>query len=446
MKLIRTSAFKLFLAVLVIGIGLVAGWLAARPWLVRSHLASAEQATMRRDYSTALAELRAALRIAPKDPAVFLGFCRIYRRLGQLERSQFFLSQAEKWGAYPRRIQQESWLLAAQSGNLREAEPHLGQLLLEAPELAADICEAFVIGYFANLRSAEAQRLLDAWEKDFPQDFQPPFMRGYLLHAMALYPEAVAAYERALALAPENIAIRCRMAESLRELRRYEDAERVLREAPESAREHPELLSVLGDLLFVVGRIEEAEDVVARAAEKSPRSFTVRRLFGQILLAMGKHSEAKEQLEIALQIRPNDPLARNALAQVLVALGEKEAAKLHFDYVAEAAPALRRFDQLMRVAIEEPDNVACRFEAGSILMKYGDPADALRWLQSVLQLDPKHAGSHRLLADYYLARGNWRLAQMHLAQLPAQTGSESQPQEAASQNIPAPPSQEHSTE
>ena len=129
----------------------------------------------------------------------YLLLARLQRRTGQAARTPALLRQAEKRGADATRVQREKLLLLAQTGQLREAEPHLANLLLEPRGDGEAICEAYVQGYFANLRVAEATRLLDAWQAEYPRSPQQFFMRAYLMQALALRPEAVAAYRQGLA-------------------------------------------------------------------------------------------------------------------------------------------------------------------------------------------------------------------------------------------------------
>jgi Tfp pilus assembly protein PilF len=54
-----------------------------------------------------------------------------------------------------------------------------------------------------------------------------------------------------------------------------------------------------------------------------------------------------------------------------------------------------------------------RCEAGLILMRRGLEAEGLRWLESALAVDPRHAGTHQALADYFERTGDAERAAQH---------------------------------
>src|SRR5947207_1480547 len=88
------------------------------------------------------------------------------------------INRAKSLGYAPDAVRREWILTNAQSGRLGEAEPALERLLVDPQDDGAEICEAFVTGYFANYRIDSAMQLLDAWERDYPTDGQPHYLRG----------------------------------------------------------------------------------------------------------------------------------------------------------------------------------------------------------------------------------------------------------------------------
>jgi len=63
--------------------------------------------------------------------------------------------------------------------------------------------------------------------------------------------------------------------------------------------------------------------------------------------------------------------------------------------------------------LNDPDNVSLRHETGVIYLALGHEEEAARWFQSVLQLDPDHAPTHRVLADYFQKHGDAQRAEHH---------------------------------
>lgn len=384
-----------------------------RPVLVELNLHRARRALRKQDVEGALVELRSALRLSLDRSETHLLLARTHRRLGNLDRAPAFLRRARKLGADPERAQRETWLLLAQSGRLAEAEPHLATLLMDPRDDGADICQAYVQGYFANLRVSRATELLDAWEKEYPDDARPHFMRAFLLDALAMQKEAVAAYRRGLAMAPDETVMRLRLAEKLIELREFDEAGDLLKHCAEQEPENQEILMVRSSYLSAQGDVDGARQALERLLARAPDHFEARRLLGEIELSLGRFQEALPHLEAAVGWRPYDTTTHNALARTLRALGRANEAQPHFDYVKEAEEPLSRMERQLRLVVERPGDAELRYEIGVILLNYGSPGDGAKWLRTVLQLDPDHRGAHQALATYYETRGDWRKALEH---------------------------------
>jgi tetratricopeptide (TPR) repeat protein len=407
----KRSCLGVVVAALVAGVVLL--W---HPLQTEWRLRRARQLLRQHDNERALDELRAALRVNPDRAETLFLLARTHRRLGNLARVPALLRRAEHVGGDPERAQRETWLLLAQSGQMREAEPHLPELLADPRDDGPDICAAYVQGYFANLRVDEANQLLDAWQKDFPQDAQPHFMRAFLLQGLGKPEGAIAAYRKGLEIDPDEITMRCRMAQMLIQLRKLDEAAELLRRCVEEAPHEPEVLTTWGDCLFRQGDADQARRVLQQLLDHTPDHFEARRLLGEVELAHGRFQEAREHLQVAVEQRPYDTTTHNALGKALRGLGRAEEAQSHFDYVAEAERPLSLMERQLRQVVERPNDPDLRCRIGTTLLKYGSPDDGARWLSTVLELDPDHAEAHRGLAAYYDACGDWEKAAAHRLQ------------------------------
>ena len=376
-----------------------------KPGLIRWHEARARHYLSVRQQPLALTELRASLWLAPHRPETLLLLARTQRQLADLATASAMLGEAAQAGAAPARLQREHWLLLAQAGRLREAEPHLAALLQDPQDEGAEICEAFVQGYFANLRVAEALELLEVWSKDYPADPQPHVMRGYLLQTLALHPEAVAAFRQAVKLAPEQTVIRRRLAESLVELGQRAEAGELLRQCLAEVPKDAAARLAWANLLSAQGAPDRARESLEQLLAQQPDCFEARRLLGEMELSEGRFAEALGHLEPAARQRPYDTTTRNALAKTLRAVGRQDEAEPHFQYVAAAEPALHRMEQQLREVLKQPRDPRLRYEIGMTLLQYGSPDDGRKWLRTVLELQPQHPGARAALAADCEARG-----------------------------------------
>ena len=360
----------------------------------------------KRHDSAALNPLRAALRSDLENPNTLLLLARAHRRLGDLPRVSLLLNRAEALGGDARRIERERRLTLAQSGRLSEAEPFLPEMLLNPDEDGPDICQAFVQGYFAHLRSGDAVRLLDVWQQSYPNDPQVYFMRGYLMQSMDDTKQAEQLYRRGLELAPDQTTMRRRLAEVLIETGELDEAESELSLCVKQSPEDAEIGFLLARNAYQRGDLQLATERLNETLHRAPDHFQARRLKGQLDLVQGKPDEALRELESVVRQRPYDLLAREALGRAFRTLGRGDEAELHFDFVAEGEQASSRVNRLIRQTIEQPADAEIRYQIGKILLQYGPPEDAARWMRAVLQLQPDHLGAHRALADYYRAQGD----------------------------------------
>lgn len=388
----------------VAGVLIATAWVVSPGVVVQWRLHMARRALAVRDLAEALDFLRASLRSDPQRVETYYLLARTHRRRADVVRAAVYLKQYADRGGDPALAERESILALAQSGRLREAEPYLGQLLIDAQGDGPDICEAFVQGYFLNLRIDAALEMLTAWQQDYPADPQPHFMQGFLYQALELWPEAVEAYRQGLLRAPKRADMRARLGEALIKQGQWDEADEELGRAAAEAPDQPDIFVALARCRFQRADTAEARELVHRALVQLPEHFEARRLVAEIELAEGHFAEAAAVLEELFRQRPYDPTIRHALGRALRALGRAAEAKPHFDYLAEAEPALHRLEQHIRQVLTEPQNAELRFQIGRTLLRYGSPEDGARWLRTVLEIDPKHEGARQLLSAYEAAQ------------------------------------------
>ena len=69
--------------------------------------------------------------------------------------------------------------------------------------------------------------------------------------------------------------------------------------------------------------------------------------------------------------------------------------------------------QLRFNILKDPNDLASRCEVARWMFEHGHADEGLKWAKEILRADPRHAGIHRALADYYAAHGNPGLANYH---------------------------------
>lgn len=152
-------------------------------------------------------------------------------------------------------------------------------------------------------------------------------LEGELLTEQKYYPEAMAAYDRALKLAPDNIEVLYQRAMLHEKMGRIDLLERDLRRLLELEPENADALNALGYTLTVhTNRYQEAYNLIKQALILSPSDYYILDSMGWVLYKMGEYADAIEYLRKA-QATQEDPEMAAHLGEVLWVTGEQQAAK-----------------------------------------------------------------------------------------------------------------------
>jgi Flp pilus assembly protein TadD len=136
---------------------------------------------------------------------------------------------------------------------------------------------------------------------------------GVTLRRLGNLNEAFAAYERALALEPDNPTVLTNVAAIYRSLGKDQEAERAL-SAGSLSRASPHVLIIRGDLELARGRADVALQLFSRARRAAPELVEAWVAKARAELALGKRSAARRSLNRAIKLSPQDPAARALLA------------------------------------------------------------------------------------------------------------------------------------
>ncbi len=245
--------------------------------------------------------------------------------------------------------------------------------------------------------------------------------------------EALESYRRQLAARPEEAEAHRVMAYGLLTTGAYEAALESLQTALRLAPDYAEATRDLGDWKFQLGRLEEAHDhyreYLARALG-GRQEADAHLLLAGVYLEQGRPEEAEASVNRALISRPDMPralwlrgilrlrerdaaAARAALAELEAVVGRTEslyqAQWLHHlrGQVLLAAgrgrDAVRELEAARRLAFL--DQAFFGHAVADALVATGDPEAAEAECKAVLELNPRHAPTHALLARIYQERG-----------------------------------------
>ncbi len=348
-----------------------------------------------------------------RDGKTHLLYAKAYRKQGKFELVRTQLQAAFDDGVSVELLEREQWLTQARAGQMGEAEPHFRQLLEDPRDDGQDICECFVTGYLLNYQFSRAAPVLAAWEAEFPTDPRPHELKGSWLQDSEQWSAAVESYEKALGLNPGNTRIRCDMAVCLTELHDYDKAkvrfQQCLRETPDDS----QLLIQWNEWLLLNGQMDEARAILQKVLNLSPANQDARFAMAKTQLMDGAAETAVQTLEQLQKENPYSTPIKYSLASALQASGMTERASEMFKQVRSSEETLRRKQQLVDSLLKSPNQPDVRYEIAMISMSHESPVEGLRWLLSVVDLNPEHAAAHEALADYYHGIGKVELEEKH---------------------------------
>jgi predicted Zn-dependent protease len=84
--------------------------------------------------------------------------------------------------------------------------------------------------------------------------------------------------------------------------------------------------------------------------------------------------------------------------------------------LAHASRLRAEHDEIVRLRaslLQDTNNVGVRFTVTKWLFDHGHQDEGLKWTNEILRTDPRHAPTHRLLAEYYAKLGDAGLANYH---------------------------------
>jgi tetratricopeptide (TPR) repeat protein len=240
------------------------------------------------------------------------------------------------------------------------------------------------------------------------------------LHAWDLWDAAHQAYDRAGWLDPESFDWRYLDAIVLQRLARHSDAAKALEDALAISPDYLPARVKLAEALFEAGRGEESQRLFTRLT-KEPAAEPIAELgLGRIDAAEGRHELAIVHLQRAVALFPELGAAHYALALSYRALGRHDEARralaLHEQY-GPRWPAIE--DPIFARVTALKDDARAQVQRGIKLADSGDVDGAIAAHESALAREPSLAAAHANLISLYGRQRNWAKAEEHYQALVA---------------------------
>jgi len=413
----------------------------------------------------ALAAAKAAERLAPRSPQVYLlmGQIQTQRRDAKAAREMFAKAAEVDATFVPAR-------LALGGLDLVEKNPDAANKEFDAavqanPKSLAAV-QAKVTALVAEKKIKEAIQFAESAVKGNEKDAGFHTLLGGLYLTDGQHDKASASFRRSLELDPKSVGARLGLArvaliqkkddEATTQLQaalkdrpdqptavllltalyektgQYDQAIATLEAALKASPRQPQFGIQLGNLYLRKGRNDDAIALMSDLLSQSPDLAEARLIRGQAYLNEGKSDAALKELLAVVNANPKAPAAHYFLARTYVALGRvaeaqaayQEALKLNpqFERAKTELAALsgqkpdetKQIEQMQAALQADPKNVQVREALARALLRKNQVKEAQVELKKLLDQNPGHAEANYLMAQILFSQGNADEAANHL--------------------------------
>ena len=204
-----------------------------------------------------------------------------------------------------------------------------------------------LLEHYQNGQFSEAEKLSLEIIQDFPKHQFAWKVLGAVLGTTGRKSEAVAAYQTAVALSPQDAGAYNNLGNTLKALGRLDEAEASYNQAIALKPDFAEAHNNLGNTLKVLGRLDEAEASYNQAIALKPDFVKAHSNLGITLNALGSRESALKHFERSLQltrgINPVD-LYHKSFRHISIAKLDHDIEQFH--YIAASGIGIKKFQEL----------------------------------------------------------------------------------------------------
>jgi Tfp pilus assembly protein PilF len=362
---------------------------------------AAEAALARHDWVEAETQLARCLKVWFWSAETHLLAAQAARRIGHFDQAWDHLRACRAWGGRDDAIDLESKLLRVGQGDLASVEGYLASLIVEGSPDTPLIAEALTPAFIQTYQLDNAAKCVHYWLKHEPDRVEAWRYRAMLYERIHNSAELLASYRKVVELDPENDQVRLLFAGHLIHEHQAQAALEQFEHLRPRLGDNPQVLGGMACCHRELNHPDEARRLLELVLVREPDNAQTLGERGRLALQFESAAEAEKWLRQALRQRPAETDFLYSLLQALQQQGNHRG-------VAEVQAQLRRIEaDLARLADVTqqigsfPHDADLRCEAGQIMLRNGQDAEGLRWLESALQEDPAHAPTRRALAEYY---------------------------------------------
>jgi len=246
------------------------------------------------------------------------------------------------------------------------------------------------VSLFQAGQASDALPMLERLAQDRPADGQILSLLGNVCESVGKMPQALDAYQRAVAADPGNEDAYLDSTRLLMDLDRYDDAAALIQQGIENAQDAYALQIRMGAIDLKKGEIGHAEHTFQSAIAEHPELAIGYVALAKAYMKEGRDQAARDVLVSAHKTLPQDFALEYVLGLACAQLGDTE----------QAIGALRNAEQ-MNPAVVEP-----HYQLGKLYMEADDWAQAQKELERVIAIDPAHTQARYQLSRVYARLGD----------------------------------------
>jgi protein O-mannosyl-transferase len=296
------------------------------------------------------------------------------------------------------------------------------------------ILAGVALGTLTFQRNADYQSNLSIWTDTVAKTRNKAPAHNGIALALAQqgqFLEAIAHYQKALEITPDDDTVHTNLGVALVERGRLDEGIAQYRKALEIRPNSAEACNNLGLALNMQGHLAEAVAQFEKALEIDPSNAKAHCNLGGALAKQGRRDAAIDHFEKALEITPDDAEVHNNVGAALVDLGQFDQAIAQYRNALEIQPEYAKAHSNLGVALlqtgRSDDAIAhCRkavelapsdanylYNLGNALDSKGQGDEAVVHYRKALEINPDFADAHNNLGALLADRGRLDEAIVH---------------------------------
>lgn len=325
------------------------------------------------------------------------------RRNGNLSQSARSLRRAAALGWSKSDIDRQSMLAIVQSGRLESVEPEIKALMTSgvSDEIAEEVYEALAMGYLSTYRLSEAWKCLTSWSQWQPKAIFPKLWRADICRRIKNLKFEEQEYRELLAISPNHIFARIRLAKVLTDTGRIDEAITEYQLCLAQTKTRPDILIGLADCSRRNANWNAAI-VFLRNAEELSLSKTDRaavlHLRSQMESELGHIDNAVKMLEEASALAPQEAAYLYSLAQLYARKGNDDDSRKCDERSRWLQSQNVRVEDILQKLLNAPDDADLRYELGTIMIELGMKQEGVGWLHAALRINPSHLDAQKAIS------------------------------------------------